>query len=215
MATVDEFPASGALNAPRLLSSADLPEIVSVFSDAFRDYPVMRHVLGTGEPYDRRLDRLVELFVSGRAYRHEPMLGIRDATGRLVAAATLTLPAIQDPPAAFVALRESIWAELGAAARETYEAFIAATQHFPLASPHYHLNMIGVRRSHQGNGLARQLLEVVHAMSDASPESSGVSLTTELPGNVELYRHFGYILHGHAPVSADLETWVLFRPRSS
>lgn len=186
---------------------------MAVFSDAFRDYPVMRHVLGHVDPYERRLHRLVELFVSGRAYRNEPMLGIRDSAGQLVGAATTTLPTAQDPPAAFVEVRESIWSELGADARGRYEAFIAATQQFPFSAPHYHLNMIGVRRSHQGQGLARILLDAVHTLSDDSAESSGVSLTTELPANVELYRHFGYTIHGHARVADELETWVLFRPR--
>ncbi len=213
MTAVDEFPAPRARGTPVRLSPADVPEIVAVFSDAFRDYPVMRNVLGSASPYDQRLDRLVELFVSGRAHRNEPMLGIRDATGMLVAAATMTLPAVQDPPATFVALRESIWTELGAPARAAYEAFVAATQQFPIPPPHYHLNMIGVRRSHQGSGRARTLLDAVHALSDAAGESSGVSLTTEVPANVELYRHFGYHVVGHARVAADLETWVLFRPR--
>jgi GNAT superfamily N-acetyltransferase len=213
MTRIDEFPTPGALRTPCALSQADVPAIVAVFADAFREYPVMRHVLGSGGAYDRRLDRLVELFVSGRAYRNEPMLGIRDADGSLVGAATTTLPAVQDPPADFVALRESIWAELGAPARAAYESFIAATQRFPFAAPHYHLNMIGVRRSHQGTGIARALLDAVHALSDASSESSGVSLSTEVPANVELYQHFGYRVHGHARVADDLETWVLFRPR--
>jgi GNAT superfamily N-acetyltransferase len=213
MTAVDEFPAPRAQGTPVCLAPADVPEIVAVFSDAFRDYPVMRYVLGSPSPYDQRLDRLVELFVSGRAHRNEPMLGIRDATGRLLAAATMTLPALEDPPATFVALRESIWSELGAPARAAYEAFVAATQQFPIAAPHYHLNMIGVRRSHQGSGLARILLDAVHALSDAGGESSGVSLTTEVPANVELYRHFGYNVHGHSRIAADLETWILFRPR--
>jgi GNAT superfamily N-acetyltransferase len=213
MGTVDEFPAPGTLRSPARLSAPDVPDLVSVFSDAFRDYPVMRFVLGSDAPYQQRLDRLVELFVSGRAHRNEPMLGVRGASGSLVAAATMTLPTIQDPPATFLALRESIWIELGAPARAAYEAFVAATQQFPIPAPHYHLNMIGVRRSHQGSGLARTLLDAVHALSDASDESAGVSLTTEVPANVELYRHFGYHVLGHARVGADLETWVLFRPR--
>ena len=65
------------------LSFDHLVEIVSVLSDAFQDYPVMRHVLGpdapgTGAPYKVRLHRLVQLFVSGRAYRDEPLMGVRD-----------------------------------------------------------------------------------------------------------------------------------------
>jgi GNAT superfamily N-acetyltransferase len=194
-----------------LLSLDDVAEIVTVFSDAFYDYPVMRYVLGPAHSYDDRLRRLVELFVSGRAYRNEPMLGVRDAAGALVGAATMTLPRSQDAPADFLALRESIWAELGAGERARYDAFASATQQFAIDAPHYHLNMIGVRRSHQGRRLARVLLQAVHDLSSSDGASSGVSLTTELPGNVRLYEYFGYRVQGHARVGDGLETWTLFR----
>jgi GNAT superfamily N-acetyltransferase len=193
------------------LSFDDVSEIVTVFGDAFYDYPVMRYVLGPARSYDDRLRRLVELFVSGRAYRHEPMLGVRDAAGTLVGAATVTLPIPEDPPADFLALRESIWAELGADERARYEAFVSATQLSAVDSPHYHLNMIGVRRSHQGRGLARVLLDAVHDLSSADGLSSGVSLTTELPANVRLYEHFGYRVQSHTHIGDALETWTLLR----
>lgn len=193
------------------LSFGHLAEIVDVFSDAFHDYPVMRYALGATQPYDGRLHRLVELFVSGRAYRNEPMLGVRDETGTLVGAATMTLPDPTDPPAPFFELRESIWRELGADTRGRYEAFITATQRFPIAVRHYHLNMIGVRRAHQGRGVARALLEAVHELAGRDDGSGGVSLSTERAPNVRLYEHFGYRVHGHARVDDGLETWVLFR----
>ena len=63
------------------LSFDNVVEIVAVMSDAFRDYPVMRWTLGAdtpgGAPFSVRLHRLVQLFVSGRAYRDEPMMGVR------------------------------------------------------------------------------------------------------------------------------------------
>lgn len=194
------------------LSFDQVPEIVATFSDAFRDYPVMRYVLGDAPPYEARLHRLVELFVSGRAWREEPMLGVRDAGGALLAAATMTLPEPRDPPAAFRALRESIWAELGADARARYDAFVAATEASAIAAPHHHLNMIGVRRALQGRGLARVLLGAVHDLAGRDERSTGVSLTTELPANVRLYERFGYDVRGHARVAETLETWTLFRP---
>ena len=60
------------------LSSANAEEVVSVFCDAFHDYPVMRQVLGPAARYDTRLRTLIGLFVSGRVFRSEPLLGIRD-----------------------------------------------------------------------------------------------------------------------------------------
>jgi hypothetical protein len=37
-----------------------------------------------------------------------------------------------------------------------------------------------------------------------------VSLTTENPRNVELYRHFGYEVVGQGPVGPGLQTWGMF-----
>jgi GNAT superfamily N-acetyltransferase len=196
------------------LSSSHVDEIVDVFSDAFHDYPVMRYVLGADEPYGQRLRRLMELFVSRRAYLDEPMLGVRDAAGVLVAAATLAVPQSADPAAAFLALRDSIWAELGTDARARYDAFAAAAHQLAIESPHYYLDMIGVRRSHQGRGLARQLLDAVHDFSSADDVSTGVRLTTERAANVPFYRHFGYRVLGRAQVGDGLESWALFRPEN-
>jgi GNAT superfamily N-acetyltransferase len=200
------------------LSFDNVVEVVSVLTDAFHDYPVMRYVLGpdapgSGAPYNVRLHRLLQLFVSARAYRNEPMLGVRDGTGALVGAVAMSLPATGDPPPAFIALRESIWAELGAGARARYDVYVAAAQFFVHAPRHHHLNLIGVRRSHQRTGLSRALLAAVHDLAAGDPDSTGVSLTTERPENVVLYEHFGYRVDGHARVSSELETWGLFRPR--
>ena len=202
------------------LSFDHVVEIVSVVSDAFRDYPVMRYVLGAdapghGAPYEVRLHRLVQLFVSARAYRDEPLMGVRDAQGALIAAAVMSYAPTADPPPTFIALRESIWAELGADARTRAEAYAEASSFFGELGSHHHLNIIGVRRTHQGLGLGRELLGAVQKLAAADPQSTGVSLTTELPANVKLYEHFGYRVVGHKRVGPGLETWGMFRDRHS
>lgn len=197
----------------RRLSTAQVQHAVSVLCDAFHDYPVMRYLLApVAGDYDRHLHTLVNFFVMARVWREDPILGISDGE-ELVAAATLTLPGKRQAPAEFARLRASVWRELGEAARQRYEAFGAATQAFDLGRPHHHLNMIGVRRSHLGRGLARQLLTEVQAMSEEDPASQGVTLTTEEARNVSLYEHFGYRVVGHARVAARLETWGFFRSR--
>ena len=200
------------------LSFDQLVEIVSVLTDAFHDYPVMQYVLGpdmpgAAAPYGVRLHRLVQLFASGRAYRDEPMFGVRDAKGALIGAAVMTLPASPSPRPAFIALRESVWAELGADARARYDGYMSSAQFFASQGPHHHLNMIGVRRAHQHRGIARELLAEAHRLAKGDPQSAGVSLTTERAANVPFYEHFGYRVVGHNRVSADLETWGLFRGR--
>lgn len=193
-----------------------LVEIVSVLADAFHDYPVMRYVLGpdardSGAPYPVRLHRLVQLFASGRAYRQDPMLGLRDDGGALIGAAVMTQPKPSPPPPAFVALRESIWAELGAAPRSRYDTYAAAADLFAAVGPHHHLNMIGVRRAYQGLGKGGELLAAVHDLATADPDSAGVSLTTERSQNVVLYERFGYRVVGHVRVAHGFETWGMFR----
>ena len=200
------------------LSFDNVVEIVSVISDAFRDYPVMRYVLGAdtpshGAPYEVRLHRVVQLFVSARAYRDEPLMGVRDERVALIAAAVMSYAPTADPPPTFIALRESIWAELGADARGRAESYADASAFFGELGTHHHLNMIGVRRTHQGLGLGRELLDAVQKLAARDPQSTGVSLTTELPENVKLYEHFGFRVVGHKRVGPGLETWGMFRDR--
>jgi ribosomal protein S18 acetylase RimI-like enzyme len=192
-------------------SASEIEQVVEVLRDAFHDYPVMRYVIGLeGVEYERRLRTLIEFFLQARVSRNEPVLGIAEDE-MIVAAALVSLPGSGPPPAALATHRERVWRQLGADARARYEAFGAATQPFAIERPHHHLNMIGVRRSYAGRGLARRLLEAVHEMSREDPGSCGVTLTTELWANVGLYEHFGYRVTGHARVSHMLDTWGMFR----
>jgi GNAT superfamily N-acetyltransferase len=185
---------------------------VAVLCDAFHDYPVMQYVIGqVGGDYDRHLHTLINFFVMARVWRGEPILGVSDGSA-LVATAILTLPGKRQPPVELAQLREAVWRELGQSARRRYEAFGEATRKFEIRQPHYHLNMIGVRRSHHGKGLSRRLLDAVHAMSHSDPFSHGVTLTTEDFRNVSLYEHFGYKTVGHVRIEAQLNTWGFFRP---
>ena len=193
------------------LGPAAAAAATDVLSEAFRDYPVMRYVLGSDPEYDRRLRVLFEFFLAARLLRQEPVLGVLDGTA-VVGVAAVTLPGARAAPPELARLRESVWATLGAAARARYETFGTVTGRFTVSAPHHHLNMIGVRRSHAGRGWGRRLVDAVHDLAAADSGSAGVSLTTESPANVALYRHLGYQLLGHAPVADRLETWAFFRP---
>jgi len=188
-----------------------LPLVVEVLSEAFHDYPVMRFVLGSDSlDYRRRLGVLVGFFVETRVLRGEVLLGIGSG-GRLDGAAIVSDPARPSPPEVDE-LRERVWGRLGPAERRRYEAFGAACAPFQVEVPHIHLNMIGVRPAARGTGLSRALVDEVHRLSREDSASKGVTLTTESPGNVSLYRHFGYETVGHAVVAPELETWGFFRP---
>ena len=109
----------------------------------------------------------------------------------------------------------AVWSDLGHEARLRYEAFGEACAPLLVTEPHIHLNMIGTLREARGQGYGRILLEYVHAMSERDPGSRGVSLTTENPENVPLYKAFGYEITGHTRVSSEVETWAFYRPNEA
>ncbi|MGE5175924.1 MAG: GNAT family N-acetyltransferase [Hyphomicrobiales bacterium] len=188
-----------------------VPEAIDVLCDAFHDYPVMRFILrDSGPDFERHHRALSGLFVTARALRGDPILVVEEE-GRAVAAATITPPGDREMPPEFAERRDALWREIGPGAKERYERLGEVWKAFAIPEPQYHLNMIGVRRSHHGRGLARPLLDAVHEMSRVDPASIGVSLTTELPRNVTLYEHFGYRIVGHTRVDDALETWGFFR----
>lgn len=196
----------------RPLPPERIDEAVAVLADAFRDYPVMRYVIGpAGEAYGERLDALVNLFVGARLHRGDPILSIEDGE-RVVAVATVTLPDEREASPAMATLREQVWRTLGPDARLRYDELGRIWQRFAMADRHHHLNMIGVRSTHAGRGLGRRLLDAVHDLARRDPASAGVTLTTEDPANVPLYQHVGYRILEHAQISPSFETWGFFRP---
>ena len=172
----------------------------------------MEFTVGPDGDVAARVRRLIWLFVSRRTKRSGPMYGVLDPhTPRGLAGATLLTLPVEPPPPDLSDLSTATWRDLGDDARRRYDAYAAAAAGvFGALEPRHHLNMICVRRAHAGTGLGRRLLESVRRLSEQDPQSTGVSLTTEMPRNVELYRHFGYEVVGHAQVAAGLETWGMF-----
>lgn len=193
------------------LDSDRADDVVDVLADAFRDYPVMRYVLGDSGDFAARLHRLIGLFVMARVLRDEPLFGLGVA-GEMKAVAIVSFPGRGTTPPDWTRLRDQVFGELGADVKARYEAFGEATSGFDAGRPHIHLNMIGVRHGFQGQGLGRRLIERVHRLSRADPTSQGVTLTTENPANVPFYEKLGYGITGHVRVGPGLETWGFYRP---
>jgi len=198
-------------DARRLLDGhSTRDEVVRVLCEAFADYPVMRYVLGERAPYPERLRTLIGFFHGARVLRDDAILGVSDGE-KLVAVALCSLPDRVNPPE-LDRLREQTWTALGADARARYGDCVRAWESTGVDEPNIHVNMLAVVPGHQGRGLARVLLERVHAMSRERADSRGVTLTTESEQNVALYRHMGYRVVGQATIAAGVETWDFFRP---
>lgn len=188
-----------------------LAQVVAVLADAFHDYPVMRFVIGdAGAAYRDRLEALLGYFSDSRLSRGWPVLGVEEE-GELLAVALANPP--ESVPASPELKRryERLCGTLGEAGVARFDAFADSEEPFVPEAPHHYLGMLGVRAAHQGRGLGRLLLDAVHAMSAAHPESTGVRLTTEREDNVGLYEHFGYRVLGRAELG-QMTSWNMFRP---
>ena len=191
---------------------AQAAEVVDVLWESFYDYPVMRFVLGDAANYDRRIARMIGMFVAARAMLDDVMLGVR-FNHELVAVATTSDPARGAHPD-FAPLREEVWRELGADAKVRYDLCTNAWDAMSTSTPQLHVNMLGVRRAHQRGGLARALLHQVHELARESSVWQGVSLTTESPRNVSFYECQGYQVIGQREVAPGLQAWSFWRPNA-
>jgi GNAT superfamily N-acetyltransferase len=194
----------------RLLDTrATATEVTEVLCDAFAEYPVMRYVLGRPADYGDRIRTLIGFFVTCRVFREDATLGIY-AGDELRAVALCSLPDRIAPPE-LEPIREGVWARLGTTARARYDDCVRAWALIPDVAPNVHVNMLGVPARYQGQGLARALMDRVHALSRERADSEGVTLTTESEANVALYLHLGYRIVGEATIAPGVRTWGFFR----
>lgn len=181
----------------------------AVLCDAFAAYPVMRYTLGAAAGDAAALRRLIGLFTAGRWMRGHPVLGAREASGRLVGVVTMTPPGEFATPHALTALTESTWSALGEAARRRYEAIKSAWNATALPGARWHINMLGVLGSHRAQGYGELLLQAAREFAAAGPQPHGIDLTTEEETNLAFYRRRGFAVAAHARVDERLETWTL------
>lgn len=194
------------------LTPSQAGEAVEVLCDAFFAYPAFTYVIGTaGEAYGSRLREMMDFFVAARFLKNDLVLGVATEEGEIAGVATITLPVGGDAPQELLERRDALWQHLGEEAVVRYAAMGDAFEGFVMDFPHFHLNLIGVRREFAGRGLGRRLLNGVHDASARDEASRGVTLNTEDPANVSLYDRFGYQTIRHVRVSDQLETWYMFR----
>ncbi len=200
---------SGSTNFLEKLQSPE--PAVEILAAAFKDYPVMRHILkDSGALYQTHLEALLAFYCQTRLTRQWPLLGLRTGE-KLVAAAGINEPEDIPWPSALHRIYENLGKTIGPDAIQRMEAFENQCDDLSPEFPHYFLGIIGVLPGQQGNGFARRLMEEIHLLSERHPASEGVCLSTETATNVPLYQHLGYKILAEADVG-ELHTWLMFRP---
>jgi len=200
----------------RLLNIEDFDALVDVMSRSFRDYPVMQWVgSGARSEYDPANHELNRFFVRARFVRGEVPIGYWHG-GVLAGGALVSRPDWKGDYPDLEKERKELWSMLGPDAKARYLAFGRASDFFSTYGPHQHLNMLGVLPGYQGQGIARSLVARVEQLARETPETSGVSLTTEDPRNISLYEHLGYTCIGERPVGLEGEkpsftTWGFYK----
>ena len=192
------------------LTRQDKAEAVSALISAFHDYPVMRYMLKTdGTEYEYQLKAIMEFYCEARFAKEGLILGIKSEDS--FTAIALVDRASHKPWDQLKGELERLKGIIGDSAHsrlQWYEDLSSRSQ--PQVS-HYYLGMIAVRPENQGQGYARTILDHVKGLSAADPNSAGVCLSTELPGNVRLYEHFGYHIISEVDIE-ELHSWCMFLP---
>lgn len=186
--------------------------VIDVLCRAFRDYPVMRFVLGPDGDHEEVLRRLIGFFTDVRFAMEWPVLGVI-VDERLVAVALVNEPHEKTFLERFQEGLARVREELGEAAFHRLGRFGAAAEVNESRELHYFVGMLGVLPEEQGRGYARLLLDHVRRLSEDAG-CAGVALSTEDPANVPFYEHMGFEVVGQGAVD-DLSTWAMWWPNGS
>lgn len=84
-----------------------------------------------------------------------------------------------------------------------------------IPEPHGVLVGLAVKPEHQGQGIARLLLDAAHGRSDSDPSQVGTYLYTGDIRNTQIYARFGYGLLGDKSAGRSFTAYHMFRRRGA
>ena len=196
------------------IASDRLDEAAGVLARAFEHDPLIPYTYGERlAPDDARLLAFFHLGCLIRTETGWPLYGV-ERDGSLLGVACITSPGEVEWPASLNEAYRHTNALMGTEATARFEAYAETAEAFRPREPHYYLGVIGIEPTAQGTGLARLMLDVLHAWSAADAGSAGVGLDTTKPENVALYEHFGYEVVGQRRLG-ELDVWGMYRRDSA
>ncbi|MFP4345069.1 MAG: GNAT family N-acetyltransferase [Anaerolineales bacterium] len=199
------------------MSAPDLSRAAALIAESFREEGFTRNTLDLSTPAQQaRFTEAVELrLLLSRARGEEFVVATIGET--LVGIAIVKPPAPEALPwyrQAGIVLRRV--PRLLGLLKDAYLGRIVqfiptAKLSVPLPQPYYTLDVLAVAPDHQGQGIARQLVEHVHAQCDEDEQASGCYLLTGDEKNTQIYRRFGYRVV-EAKQGGPVTAWHMFRP---
>ncbi len=184
---------------------------VRVLCEAFRNYPVMRFIIGESDSeYDSKLEELIGFFVEVRLVRGVPLIGMRD--GKDLVGVAVVSPPVESPlPRDFKDYYAGVERRLGAGAMERLHRYNEACEATDPGHVAHYLGMIGVVPYQMRHGLGRRLMDAVKDRARAHLESTGIVLNTEIENNLPFYEKVGFQKVAEADVGP-IHTWSFYWP---
>ncbi len=172
--------------APRIATPAEADVVVSLLVSAFHDDPVWRWAFPDPALRAEQHRRLWGLFVAG-ALRY-PWVWL--TPGDTATALWIPPHGTEFSTEQEAALEPLLQELLGTGADRVLQVFELFDEAHPHDVPHYFLDLLGTHVDHRGQGLGLGLL--AHTLARIDEEGMPAYLEASNPGNVSLYRRYGF-----------------------
>ena len=196
----------------RSASAGDRGSVIATLTRAFRRDAIVRFLFPDDDTYPGRASLFFGHYFDVRLAGGEVFV-----CGEDVAGASLWSPPGGNRLGHEFVEREwqrNVVGALRADEVQRYEAFTRVLDAITPAEPHWYLGLLGTDPDRQRTGVARALLTPMLSRSDR--EKVPVFLETGMPGNIEIYRRFGFSEIGEGTVPDGPRVWGLVRvPTSS
>ncbi|AFY56007.1 acetyltransferase [Rivularia sp. PCC 7116] len=193
------------------LTTKDTDDIMTIFSEAFENYPLMEFIFG--DSYQQSMKHLTKLMCD-EASEGDMLLGAF-VEGKLQGFAFITPPQNEenndDIESTPTSSEEAFATAIGEEALMRMEAYLDLKKANKPSSPHFYINTLAVNPQNQGKGIASAMLSHIHQMSEQDSDSNGVALDTQTQKNVGYYERFGYAVSSTADLES-VKNWFMFRP---
>jgi len=203
------------------LTKDDIKEFTSVVGQAFAQDPLFIKLFSEVKS-DVKKQRQIRAFLyflfSWCYYREEPILGVYQ-NDKLVAAALIETEknfswARLIKQFLIAPTLINLLYQLPFNKGQFLNQYFLKTRQAISIKPHYYLTMIATLPVHQGQGLARLLIDDITARAEQEFSVKGIALDTENHSNISFYQTMGFELINECAID-DVSVFSLFKANKS